>query len=69
MFFFTRAGDVDSFLQALEKLVGIKFAFKVETADYNIEREWYMYTIVKLTDYQHLYLSFLNTCYAMSSFL
>nr|GEW28555.1 hypothetical protein [Tanacetum cinerariifolium] len=33
------AGDVDAFLQALEKLVGRKFAFKVEVADYNIERE------------------------------
>nr|GEX51051.1 hypothetical protein [Tanacetum cinerariifolium] len=34
------AGDVDAFPQALEKLVGRKFAFKVEVADYNIKREW-----------------------------
>ncbi|GKE42506.1 hypothetical protein Tco_1469790, partial [Tanacetum coccineum] len=32
---------VDAFLEALEKLVGRKFAFNVEIDDYNIEREWF----------------------------
>ncbi|GJY36051.1 putative leucine-rich repeat domain, L domain-like protein [Tanacetum coccineum] len=32
-------GDVDTFPQALEKLVGRKFAFKIKVAEYNIERE------------------------------
>ncbi|GKA87863.1 replication protein A 70 kDa DNA-binding subunit B [Tanacetum coccineum] len=49
-----QAGDVDAFPQALEKIVGRKFAFKVEVADYNIEREWYVYTIVKMTDDKHV---------------
>ncbi|GJZ48942.1 uncharacterized protein Tco_0603132 [Tanacetum coccineum] len=38
----------------LEKIMGRKFAFKVEVADYNIEREWYVYTIVKMTDDKHV---------------
>ncbi|PWA50288.1 replication protein A 70 kDa DNA-binding subunit B [Artemisia annua] len=49
-----QAGDVDQFPQALEKLVGRKFAFKIDVADYNIEREWYVYTVVKMTDDKHV---------------
>ncbi|PWA34876.1 replication protein A 70 kDa DNA-binding subunit B [Artemisia annua] len=49
-----QAGDVDQFPQALEKLVGRKFAFKIDVAEYNIEREWYVYTVVKMTDDKHV---------------
>ncbi|PWA67939.1 hypothetical protein CTI12_AA314680 [Artemisia annua] len=48
------AGDVDQFPRALEKLVGRKFAFKIDVAEYNIEREWYIYTMVKMTDDKHV---------------
>ncbi|GJW74239.1 hypothetical protein Tco_0133609 [Tanacetum coccineum] len=37
------ADVVDAFSQTLKKLVGRKIAFKVEIADYNIERECYVY--------------------------
>ena len=34
--------------------MGKKFAFKIDVADYNIEREWYVYTVVKMTDDKHV---------------
>ncbi|PWA82836.1 replication protein A 70 kDa DNA-binding subunit B [Artemisia annua] len=49
-----QASDVDQFPQALEKLVGRKFALKIDVAEYNIEREWYVYTILKMTDDKHV---------------
>nr|GEV78409.1 putative reverse transcriptase domain-containing protein [Tanacetum cinerariifolium] len=63
-----KAGNVHSFPQALVKLVGSKFSFKVRISDYNIERECYMYNVDKMTNDHHVVSDLLNSILLIDAF-